>query len=73
MVEIRIRGENDDSAQRLGEVAFDEAALDRVIPLLGRWGVADENGEEHGTRDMVGQFKVSPVGAYFEVILVSDD
>ena len=62
MVEVRIREEYDTSAVRLGEVAFDEAALDRVIPLLC-----------HERGDMLGQFKVSDSGAYFEVVLTGPD
>jgi len=73
MVEVRIRNENDDSAQKLGEVEFTESALDRVIPLLSRWGVSDPEGEDHDARSMIGQFKVSSTGAYFEVILVTSD
>lgn len=73
MIEVRIRVEDDTSAQRLAEVEFNEAALDRVIPLLSRWGVADEDGTTYDTETMIGQFKVSANGAYFEVILVSSD
>jgi len=73
MVEVRIRGEYDDAAQKLSEVAFDEAALDRLIPLLSRWGVADEDGVTYDADSMVGQFKVSPTGAYFEITLISSD
>ena len=73
MIEVRIRTEFGDAAQKLGEVAFDEAALDRVIPLLSRWGVSDAEARDYDARGMIGQFKVSPTGAYFEVILVSSD
>jgi len=73
MIEVRIREEYDTSAVKLGEVAFDEAALDRVIPLLCEWGVADRDGNTHAKGEMVGQFALRDGDAYFEVILISDD
>jgi len=73
MIEVWIRHEYDTTGQKLGEVAFDEAALDRVIPLLSRWGVSDEKGETYDHHEMIGQFKVGSNGAYFEVILVSSE
>lgn len=71
MTEVRIRDEFDDRAQLLGEVAFDETTLDQVIPLLSRWGVADRDGNDR--TEMIGQFKVTDSGAYFEVVLVGPD
>jgi len=73
MTEVRIRHELDETAQKVGEVAFDEASLDRVIPLLSRWNVADRDGTTYGVNDMVGQFKISDSAAYFEVVLVGPD
>jgi hypothetical protein len=73
MTEIRIRHELDETGQKVGEVAFDETALDQVIPLLSRWGVADRDGEMYGVSEMVAQFKISDSAAYFEVILVGSD
>jgi len=71
MIEVRIREEYDTSAVKLGEVAFDEAALDRIIPLLCEWGVADRDGNVHAKGEMVGQFALHDGDAYFEVVLTS--
>lgn len=73
-MEVRIRTEWDDTAQTLGEVPFEQAPLDKIIPLLTRWGVVDIEGNTYDcTNEMSGQFKVTPAGAYFEVILTASD
>ena len=39
MTDIYIRHADSAKGAKVGEVPFDEAALDRVIPLLAAWGV----------------------------------
>jgi len=73
MTEVWIRHELDETGKKVGEVTFDETALDQVIPLLSRWGVADRDGETYATGEMVAQFRIADSGAYFEVILVDSD
>jgi hypothetical protein len=73
MTEVRIRNQWDMKAQKVGEVAFDETALDRVIPLLNRWGVVDRDGGCYTEEEMVAQFVVNDSGAYFEVVLCDSD
>jgi len=72
MTEIRIRHEYDETARKIGEVAFDEAALDQVIPLLSRWGVS-KDGESYDISVMAAQFVVTDSVAYFEVTLCDSD
>jgi len=72
MVDVRIRHEYDETAQKVGEVAFDEAALDQVIPLLSRWGVS-KHGETYDISVMAAQFVVTDSTAYFEVMLCDSD
>jgi len=46
-MEIRIRNAYETEAQPLGEVPFDKASLEHVIPLLNRWGVVDDEGNTY--------------------------
>lgn len=73
MTEVRIRNEYDERAQKVGEVAFDETALDQVIPLLSRWGVSDRDGTVYDSSEMAAQFVVTNSGVYFEVMLCVPD
>ena len=69
-MEVRIRTTWEIEAQPLSEVPFDKASLDNVIPLLNRWGVSDEEGNSFDSdSQMYGQFRVTPQGAYFEIVL----
>ena len=70
MTEVRIRHEYDENAKLLGEVPLTLEALDRIIPLLNRWGVSDEDGNSYDEEaSLYGQFRVTPSEAYFEIVL----
>lgn len=65
MIEVRIRNEDDARSVHLTEVPYD--AVDRVIPLLQRWGIGD------GAGDLVGQFVVIDEAAFFEVVVMGGE
>lgn len=71
MVEVRIRTNYDATAKHLGEVPFDRASLDGVIPLINSWGLRSEMSD--GNADLVGQFVLDETGAFFEIVVCDDE
>ena len=69
-VEVRIRADHEPKSRVLTEWPLDD--LGSVISHIESWGLVDPNGD---TRDgcLVGQFVVNDFGAYFEVVIVTED
>lgn len=69
MIEVRIREDSQADAVRLCD--WEATDLDRLIPILSRWGGYGPSGEFNGDQ-LSGQICFGSDGAYFEVIVNRD-
>jgi hypothetical protein len=65
---IRIRHENQERGKFF--TRWPIADLDNVIPMIGRWGLRDDDKSvEISEADLAGQFVISDGHIYFEVMI----
>jgi len=71
MIDVYLRNSDRAEGLLLGQVPFNKASIDGVIPLLRSWGVV-ARGDLVADDQILGQFVLDDDAAYFEVVVGED-